>query len=74
MSREGISLVQQYISTEDKQVHDPKFNAQYLLVPVNTIVKNSLAPWMMKFSIPEFRKKNVDMGKNETYKARQQKV
>ena len=37
-----------YLSAKDKDVFDPHFIAQYLLAPVNTIVKTWLLPWMME--------------------------
>ena len=44
----GISEFRKFLGSDDPQVLDPVFIAQYLLVPVNTIVKTSLLPWMMK--------------------------
>ena len=44
----GLQHVQIYFSSTDNQIHDPIFIAQYLLAPVNTIVKKYLLPWMMK--------------------------
>ena len=48
MSRDGVKELKKYFSAEDQDVFDPFFIAQYLLAPVNTIVKNSLLPWMME--------------------------
>src|SRR5687767_9319364 len=48
MSIEGVEQLKNYFSAEGQQVFEPLFIAQYLLAPVNTIVKNSLLPWMME--------------------------
>ncbi|HEX5978949.1 MAG TPA: hypothetical protein VFY68_16825, partial [Nitrososphaeraceae archaeon] len=48
MSVEGLSVLKRYFSAKDQEVFEPLFIAQYLFVPVNTIVKNSLLPWMME--------------------------
>jgi hypothetical protein len=48
MSKEGLQHFRNYFSAEDPKVFEPMFIAQYLLVPVNTIVKKTLLPWMMK--------------------------
>src|SRR5687767_3986393 len=48
MSLKGVEQLKKYFSAKDQQVFEPLFIAQYLLTPVNTIVKNSLGPWMMK--------------------------
>ena len=55
-----------YHSANDLNICDPLFIAQYLLVPVNTIVKNSLLPWMMK----DYDDKLV----SEKWRARKQKA
>src|SRR5688500_9521539 len=53
MSKEGLDQFKNFISAEDQQLFDPLFIAHYLLVPVNTIVKNTLLPWMMtKYAPP----------------------
>ena len=44
----GCLELKKYLFATDPQVFDPNFIAQYLLVPVNTIVKTCLLPWMMK--------------------------
>ena len=44
----GLLGLKTYFLAEDKQIFEPIFIAQYLLVPVNTIVKNTLLPWMMR--------------------------
>ena len=48
MSKEGLQELKKYFSAKDPNVFVPLFIAQYLLVPVNTIVKKSLLPWMMR--------------------------
>ena len=48
MSQEGLLHLKSFFSVEDLRVLDPIFIAQYLLVPVNTIVDNYLLPWMIK--------------------------
>ena len=48
MSKEGVQHFRYYFSAEDPKVFDPLFIAQYLLVPVNTIVKSTLLTWMME--------------------------
>ena len=47
-SKRGIYRLKEYFGIEDPPLYEPLFFAQYLLVPVNTIVKNYLLPWMMK--------------------------
>ena len=47
-SRTGLLQLRTYFLTQMTEVYDPVFIAQYLLVPVNTIVKNTLLPWMMR--------------------------
>ena len=47
MSKEGIMFLKKYFSAEDSAVFEPLFIGQYLMIPVNTIVYNSLLPWMM---------------------------
>ena len=47
-NQNGILLFKEYLSCNDQDIFDPIFIAQYLLVPVNTIVKTCLHPWMMK--------------------------
>ena len=62
-NKDGIILFRQYLSCQDQQVFEPYFIAQYLLVPVNTIVKSSLLPWMMKAYLKhkelKFRARNI---------------
>ena len=48
MSKEGVFELRRFCNAKDLDVFEPLFIAQYLLVPVNTIVKTSLLPWMMK--------------------------
>ena len=47
-SKEGLLLLKQYFLAVDSDIFEPYFIAQYLLVPVNTIVKQTLHPWMMQ--------------------------
>ena len=47
-NKKGLLHLQVYFSSTDNLIHDPIFIAQYLLSPVNTIVKEYLLPWMMK--------------------------
>ena len=47
MSVKGLRVLKSYFSAKDQEVFEPLFIAQYLFVPVNTIVKKSLLPWMM---------------------------
>jgi len=47
-NRKGLRLLKTYLAGKNQQVFDPYFIAQYLLVPVNTIVTNTLLPWMLK--------------------------
>jgi hypothetical protein len=47
MSVEGLRVLKSYFSAKDQEVFEPLFIAQYLFVPVNTIVQNSLLHWMM---------------------------
>ena len=57
MSLEGIVQLKKYFSAQDQDVFEPLFIAQYLFVPANTIIKNSLSPWMMeKLGIPLVKK------------------
>lgn len=46
MSKEGINNLRDFFSSPDERVLDPLFIAQYILVPVNTIVKKYLLVWM----------------------------
>ena len=48
MSMEGLQVLRNYFTSQDSSVFEPLFIAQYLLVPVNTIVKYSFLPWMKK--------------------------
>lgn len=74
MSMEGIMFFRSYFSAEDLKVFEPLFLAQYLLIPVNTIVKFSLLPWMMtKHYAPARRNANPDT-KTEKTKAREVKA
>ena len=47
-NKAGFLLLKMYLSCDDKNVCDPLFIGQYLLVPVNTIVKSILLDWMMQ--------------------------
>ena len=47
-NKKGYLELKMYLMAEDKDVFDPYFIAQYLLVPVNTIVNNYFLPWMMR--------------------------
>src|SRR5207253_1074627 len=69
-NKEGFLELKKYLVTEDKDLVDPYFIAQYLLVPVNTIVNNYLLPWMMK---PWENLNLVEKTKNE-YRARSTKA
>lgn len=44
----GILHFKEYLLSNIQESCEPLFIAQYLLAPVNTIVKTSLHPWMMK--------------------------
>ena len=46
-NQEGLIFFKQYLLCDDQQVFEPYFIAQYLFVPMNTIVKSSLLLWMM---------------------------
>jgi hypothetical protein len=70
MSQEGLQHLRDFFSAKDTSVYHPLFIAQYLLVPVNTIVKSCLLPWMMEKyfitsengelkKIPQFRPRAV---------------
>src|SRR5687768_16676293 len=48
MSKEGLQELKKYFSAKDPNVFEPLFIAQYLLVPVNTIIKKALLPWMIR--------------------------
>lgn len=48
ISKEGLQHFVNYLSAEDQQVFEPLFIAQYLFLPVNTIVKSYLLPWMQE--------------------------
>ena len=52
MSKEGVFELRRFCNAKDLDVFEPLFIAQCLLVPVNTIVKTSLLPWMIKKHIP----------------------
>ena len=43
---QGLEHLTDYFLSKDTRVTHPLFIAQYLLVPVNTIVKQCLLPWM----------------------------
>ena len=47
-NKNGYLEFKKYLLVKDKNVFDPHFIAQYLLAPVNTIVKTWLLPWMME--------------------------
>ena len=48
MSRMGFLAFQKYFSSDDPHIHEPFFIAQFILAPINTIVKKTLVPWMME--------------------------
>lgn len=48
MSKEGFLYLQKFLGANDANVFEPLFIAQYLLVPINTIVQHYLLPWMLK--------------------------
>jgi hypothetical protein len=50
-SREGLQQIINYFSAEDPDVFDPVFIAQYLLAPINTIVK-TFEEWMLEAYLP----------------------
>src|SRR5688500_12060066 len=53
MSKEGLLHFKNYISCEDQEVYEPYFIAHSLLAPINTSVKCTFHPWMMKeYGIP----------------------
>ena len=47
-NKEGFLLLKTYFLHVDKHIFDPYSIGQYLLVPVNTIVKSLLLPWMLE--------------------------
>ena len=58
-SKEGVQELQNFLSAKDTRVFHPLFIAQYLLIPVNTIVKDSLCDWMMEpYYTQEIQKAN----------------
>ena len=65
-NKNGIIEFKKYLSAKDPQVFDPHFIAQYLLVPINTIVKFCLLPWMMI----EYEELNLSDNENENNKYR----
>ena len=72
-SEEGVQQFRNYFSAEDPKVFDPLFIAQYLLIPVNTIVKQCLKPWMMETYYPRANKSAV-FKKSEKLCGRERKV
>ena len=44
MTKDGFFCLKNYLSCEDIKVFDPYFIGQFLLIPVNTIVKEFLLP------------------------------
>lgn len=56
-NKTGLTLLSTYFSSNDKKVFEPFFIAQYLLAPVNTIIKESLLPWWLK-QFEHFGKEN----------------
>jgi len=47
-NKKGIFRLRDYLGAEDPPIYEPFFIAQFLLVPVNTIAKYYLLPWIMK--------------------------
>ena len=70
MSKEGIRKMRFYLSAEDPKTFEPLFIAQYLIVPVNTIVKKYLHPWMMKAHGPKTSDPNTRIVMSEGYCAK----
>ena len=73
ISKEGLQEIVDYLSAKDQDVFEPLFIAQYLLCPVNTIVKSYLLP-MMKVHTNSYIKQGIDgeraqarKGKSEVY-------
>src|SRR5688500_3840694 len=65
-NKNGYLEFRKYLSAKDKNVFDPYFIAQYLLAPVNTIVKTWLLPWMMKpwaYLLTENKTKNQHLAR-----------
>lgn len=73
MSKEGLQHLINHISADDSNLFDPLFMAQYLLIPVNTIVKFTLHPWMMKNFIPDPPKPCAMVRPTEKTQAKQTK-
>ena len=46
MSLDGLLQLKNYLLSNNLRILEPLFIAQYLLVPVNTIVTSYLMPWM----------------------------
>ena len=57
LSKEGLQHFIKYFSAEDPNIFEPLFMAQYLLMPVDTIVKTTILPWMMKLYEAPTKKK-----------------
>src|SRR6476660_6019975 len=47
MSQEGVKELKKFVAAEDLKVFEPLFLAQYVMCPVNTIINESLVPWIM---------------------------
>jgi len=70
-SKEGVLQLKNYLSAKDERVFHPLFIAQYLLIPVNTIVKNSLQDWMMEpYYTEEVQKSEKNNALYRTYATR----
>ena len=59
MSEEGVFIFGKFCGAQHTDVQEPLFIAQYMLTPVNTIVKNSLLKWMMKQEGPKTTNPNM---------------
>ena len=73
MSQEGINHFQNYLSCEDQKVFHPLFIAQYLLIPINTIVNKY--PLQLFFANTEEKEKvNKDGSLTKKFWARRLKA
>ena len=53
-------FLKKYFLAEDSAVLEPLFIGQYLMIPVNTIVYNSLLPWMITYIWPLSQKSTTE--------------
>ena len=74
MSHKGVNEFEQYCAAKDSNVLEPLFIAQYLLTPVNTIVKDSLLKWMMKQEGPKTTNPNAVFKINNRYRGKSLKA